>query len=186
MRPSRFEIMVLGVVLCLGAYVYVPMHLAQRDRARATMCLENLREIGTALGGYLPAHDAQWPYVGKLKSSEWPTLPNVLRGMDDSSDDIFACPSDARTLADDDSRQSEFGSSTTWFATEGLSYEWVWPQAYGGRDVGDEALSKASGEGKGRADQDILSDFEVFHNWGLNTLFADLAARPPRDADKMK
>lgn len=173
-------------MLCLAAYVYVPMASARRERAQATQCLENLRAVGTALGSYVASNDQQWPFVGKLTSSEWPTLPKILQDEIEPADDIYRCPADTRTLADDDSRRTQFGSNTTWHATEGLSYEWVWPLAYGGRPVGDEKLSKASGEGKGRADQDLMSDFEAFHHWGLNTLYADLAARPPRNSDTIR
>jgi len=186
MRPTRFEIMVLLVVCCLGAYIYLPLRAARIDEARATHCLNNLRDIGSALGAYLTESDRRWPYVGKLTSSEWPTVVTILEGHVAPDDERYVCPSDERTLPGDDARISEFGASTTWHATEGLSYEWVWPLAYGGYPVGEENLSKASGEGKGRADQDLMSDFEAFHFWGLNTLFADLAARPPRDAARMK
>ncbi len=177
--------MVLLVVCCLGAYIYLPLRAARNDRARATQCLVNLRDIGSALGGYLSENNNHWPYVGKLTTSDWPTVVKILEGDVAPDDSRYACPADERTLADDDPRVSTIGTTTTWHATEGLSYEWVWPLAYGGYPVGEENLSKASGEGKGRADQDLMSDFEAFHSWGLNTLFADLAARPPRGANKI-
>lgn len=108
--------MVLLVVCCLGAYIYLPLRAARIDEARATHCLNNLRDIGSALGAYLTESDRRWPYVGKLTSSEWPTVVTILEGHVAPDDERYVCPSDERTLPGDDARISEFGASTTWHA----------------------------------------------------------------------
>jgi hypothetical protein len=98
--------------------------------------------------------------------------------------EAFHCPADKRVLSADSPLLKTFPSSTTWFATEGTSYEWVMGDAYGGKKVGDESLAKASGFGLGRADQPLLTEFDLFHkgdNEGaLNTLNADLKPRTSR------
>lgn len=183
MRPTRFEILVLVVVVALTAYVAIPIWQRGRAAAMQANCLSNLQTIGVGLSAYLEANDAVWPYVGKLRSfsrydTPWPTLPVILKPVV-KSQDAFRCPADSRQVKDDALRK-EFGEDSTWYATEGLSYEWIWPEAYGGRQLGHEDLSRLSGRGKGRADQDLLRDFEAFHVGAgrANTLYADFVARP--------
>lgn len=145
-------------------------------------CLSNLTAIGTALSGYLEDNNATWPYIDRLRSfsrfdKPWPTAPVVLKSYVKSEDD-FHCPADSREVTDDALRAA-YGDDSTWYATEGLSYEWIWPEAYGGYRVGGEKLSRLGGRGKGRADQDLLRDFESFHVGAgrANTLYADFVAR---------
>lgn len=183
MRPTRFEIFVLLVVLGLTAYLAVPAWQARRAKAMEAACLSNMKAIGAGLADYLEANDATWPYVGKLNSfsrrdDAWPTLRVVLAPVVET-DAVFRCPADSR-IVEDAALRAKFGADSTWFETEGLSYEWIWPEAYGGRRVGQEKLSRLSGRGKGRADQDLLRDFEAFHvgAGGANTLYADFVARP--------
>lgn len=183
MRPTRFEIFVLLVVLGLTAYVAIPEWQAHRARAMQATCMSNLRAIGVGLSGYLEANDSTWPSVDKLltfsrRDKPWPTLPVVLEPYVDAND-VFLCPADSREI-EDDALRSKFGSNSTWYATEGLSYEWLGGDAYGGRRIGKENLTRLAGLGKGRADQDLLRDFESFHAGlgGSNTLFADFEARP--------
>ncbi|MCB9851862.1 MAG: hypothetical protein H6819_02100 [Phycisphaerales bacterium] len=183
MRPTRFEIFVLVVVVGLAAYVVVPMWRRSRAQAMQATCLSNLQTIGAGLSAYLEANDSTWPYVGKLRTfsrydKPWPILPVALKSFV-KSEYAYRCPADSRQLKDDALR-GEFGAESTWYATEGLSYEWIWPEAYAGRQVGHEELSRLSGRGKGRADQDLLRDFEAFHVGlgGANTLYADFIARP--------
>ena len=77
-----------------------------------------------------------------------------------------------------------FPAETTYFATEGLSFEWQFGEIYGGRKLGEEMMSRPEGFGLGPADQPILRDFELFHEGddggSFNTLFADLRARSSR------
>lgn len=183
MRPTRFEIFVLLVVLGLTAYVAIPEWRESRARAMQATCMSNLRAIGVGLSGYLEANDSTWPSVDKLltfsrREPPWPTLRVVLESYV-QGDAVFRCPADSRQI-DDEGLRSKFGSDSTWFATEGLSYEWLGGDAYGGHRVGEEKLSRLAGLGKGRADQDLLRDFEAFHDGlgGSNTLFADFEARP--------
>lgn len=154
--------------------------------------MANLAEIGAALSSYLSANDHRWPYVEKLASVKrhspgWPTLPVVLEPFLAGDGEAFHCPADERRLDPDSPLAKTFASNTTWFATEGTSYEWVMGDSYGGKRVGEESLARASGFGLGRADQPLLTEFGLFHKGddegALNTLNADLkprTARPPR------
>lgn len=160
-----------------------------RVAARRETCLANLGRIGQAFSTYLNEHDQRWPYVEKLASMPvhqpaWPTLPVALAPYTGSDPGIFHCPADRRDLASDSPLRARFSGTTTWFETEGTSYEYWLGEAYGGKKVGEELLSKAGGYGQGRADQWLLADFERFHKGddggSFNTLNADLKPRTTR------
>ena len=79
---------------------------------------------------------------------------------------------------------ARFGRQTTYFATEGTSYEWQFGESYAGKRLGEDLMSRPDGFGLGRADQPLLRDFDVFHDGdgqgAFNALFADLKARAAR------
>ena len=189
---TRVELVAILVVLALGGmvgYRFLPGVGNERIEARRAACLANLRVIGQGLQAYLDAHDSRWPYVAKLASMEihqppWETLPTILKSYV-SDREAFHCPADRRELAADSPLLKNYPRETTWFATEGLSYEWSWSDAYGGKKVGEESLAKAKGFGMGRADQRLLTDFGPFHKGdgkgSLNMLNADLKPRTSRD-----
>lgn len=101
---------------------------------------------------------------------------------------VFHCPADVRRLTADSPLAKKFPGTTTYFATEGTSYEWWFGDIYGGKKVGEETLRKAGGFGMGRADAPLLTDFEPFHKGddqgAVNTLNADLKPRTMRARPK--
>lgn len=191
---SRLEIAIGIVVLCGATAILAIWAASPRTAALREQCLSQLGDIGKALGQYLKDHDDRWPYAAKLRSFElhdppWPTLPVALAPYISDRPKLFACPADHRVLAANSPLIKQFPAKTTWFATEGTSYEWMWGEVYGGQKVGQESTSKAGAlGGADRADQPLLSDFETFHagdkGGTFNTLFADLRARPARNKSK--
>jgi len=191
-RQGITRIEVLFALLVLGgvAYLLIPALGTSRTEARRAACLANLSQIGGALESYLRDHENTWPYVAKLRTLEvhtppWAVLPTVLSPYTSNKPDVYHCPADRRTLAADSPLIKQFPTSTTWFETEGSSYEWMFGEAYGGKKVGQEERSKAGVlGGLERADQPLLADFDVFHADGqggaFNTLYADLRARSAR------
>ena len=123
----------------------------------------------------------------ELHSPSWPILPTVLRPYLNNAE-VFHCPADRRELAADSPLLKSHPRETTYFETEGTSYEWYWGEAYGGKKVGEESLTRAKGFGMGRADSPLLADFEPFHKGddqgSLNTLNADLKPRTTRAKSK--
>lgn len=187
---TRLEVLAVVWVMGLLAWLLIPAYIEKRVAAHRQICLSNLSEIGKALSGYLATNGERWPYVSKLRTmtvggqAGWPTLPDVLTPYLPADSAAYRCPSDERRLADDDAGRAEGISGETYYETEGLSYEWWWGEARGGRRIGEESISKASGFGYGRADQSVLADFEPFHTGdgrgAINTLFADFQARSSR------
>lgn len=191
-RPgiSRIEVLVGGIVLAVAGVLVLPTLGSGRVAERRAACLVNLGEIGKALTAYLNDSGQVWPYVSKLRSVQlhqppWPTLPEVLEKYVAGRKDVFACPADRRELADDSPLRKEHGKRTTWWQTEGTSYEWMMGEGYGGRKVGEETLVKAKGFGMGRADMPLVAEFGAFHEGdgggSFNTLNADLKPRTAKD-----
>ncbi|MEK6643752.1 MAG: hypothetical protein AABZ08_07565 [Planctomycetota bacterium] len=160
-----------------------------RTASRRAECLANLGSIGKAIQSYLTDNGHRWPHVAKLASvktdaAPWPTMPEVLAKHTGGNPNIFRCPADRRTLTTDTPLRNQFSVNTTYYQTEGTSYEWWFGEAYAGKKVGEESLGKSGGFGMGRADQPLLSDFEPFHTGddlgAINTLNADLKPRTSR------
>lgn len=191
---TRLEVIIIAVVVCGVGGLIAAWATAPRAAALRQECLAQLGEIGKAVGQYLEEHGDRWPYVAKLRTFEvhdppWPTLPVVLAKYIGDQAKLFACPADRRILPANSPLAKQFPIKTTWFATEGTSYEWMWSEGYGGQKVGQEPLSKAGAlGGADRADQPLLADFDTFHDGDeggtFNTLFADLKARPARAKSK--
>jgi hypothetical protein len=184
----------LEIVLLLavgGSALFFVLSVAGQSKVavRREACLSNLGRIGQAFAGYLTDNNQRWPYVEKLASTpvhnpRWQTLPTVLSGYLGGDQMAFRCPADRRALSKESPLRAKFPGRTTWYETEGTSYEYWLGEAYAGRKVGEDAFSKAEGYGLGRADQPLLTDFEPFHTGDdggtFNTLNADLKPRTTR------
>lgn len=187
---TKIEVVVGVLVLAVAGMLVLPSLGSGRVAERRAACLANLEAIGRGLTAYLSESGQVWPYVSKLRSVKlhdppWPTLPEVIGRHVGGKADVFACPADRRVLEADSPLVKEFGTKTTWWQTEGTSYEWMMGEAYGGYKVGDEVLAKAKGFGMGRADMPLLTEFAPFHEGdgggSFNTLNADLKARTAKD-----
>jgi hypothetical protein len=176
-----------------AGWLLLPSIGSSATEAKRAACLANLGKVGKAMTSYLADNDQRWPYVSKLSSVQlhtpaWPTLPKVLDKYLGADREVFHCPADKRVLEPDSALANKFPQETTWFETEGTSYEWLWGEAYGGKKIGAESLAQAKGFGMGRADQPLLADFAPFHagdgGGSFNTLNADLKPRTARDEKK--
>jgi len=190
---GRIEVVIAVGVLCIAVWFIVSALSRARTAEAREACLGNLGVIGAALERYLNDNDNCWPYVSKLASVKlhdpaWPTLPTVLAPYTGDKAELFRCPADSRALASDNTLREKFSTKTTWYETEGTSYEYWMGEAYAGKKVGEESLSTAAGFGLGRADQPLLTDFEPFHEGdgggSFNTLNADLKPRTTRARKK--
>jgi len=193
---SRRELVVVIVVLAAaGAFGLTALQRVSRE-ARRQQCLSNLDVIGRALSEYTAQSGGKWPWVAKLPSLEdhqppWHSLPEILRPFMEGQADRFHCPSDTRTLGEGSPLRAKFPEHTTYFETEGTSYEWVLQNLYAGQPVGRDPLTRADGFGMGAADQPVVWDFGPFHAHGnesgaFNILYADFKARPERGQLKLR
>lgn len=195
-RSGVARIEVLALLCCVGvAGIMVGAcdgsKSAGRIEADRKQCLANLKNIAEALAAYHQANDQRWPYIEMLKSAPmhdppWSSLADALKPSLADPAKSLHCPADVRTLEDGSPLLAKFSRKTTWFETEGTSYEWSFAAAYGGRRVGEEEFGKLMR--LGRADQPLLRDFDTFHAGddagSFNTLNADLKPRTSREARK--
>lgn len=186
---TKIEIILAAGVLGLLMMLVAPSLKANRVAKKRQACVANLAQIGHGLQSYLTDNGNRWPHVAKLasvklESSTWPTLPTVLEPYMRDHMDAFHCPADHRHLDPDSPLARKFPAKTTYYETEGTSYEWWFGEIYGGKKVGEETLRQAGGFGMGRADEPLLTDFEPFHKGddqgAINTLNADLKPRTTR------
>lgn len=191
-RRGIARIEVLALLGCLGLAGAMVGACDGSTNARVAenraACLANLKEIAVALTAYHNANDQTWPYIEMLKTAPvhqppWATLADALKPHLADPSKSLHCPADSRELEDGSPLLSKYGRKTTWFETEGTSYEWEFGEAYGGKKVGKEDFGKLMR--MGRADQFLLRDFDNFHagddGGSFNTLNADLKPRTSRD-----
>lgn len=188
---TRIEILLGIVVLCGASWLLVPAYGRRGVAQKRQDCLANLERVGQGLASYLKDSGDHWPFVEKLATEPkhapaWPTLAVILKPYLGENNMALRCPADRRELESDSPLLKKYPASTTWYETEGSSYEWQFSDTYGGKKVGDESLRLAKGFGFGRADQPLIRDFETFHRGdgggSFNTLNADLKPRPARDS----
>ncbi len=190
---TRIELIAALCIVSIAVWFILPSRSSPEIEAHRVQCLANLEQIGKAIDSYLRDHGNTWPHVAKLRTFKmhtppWPTVPELLSSYASGRPEIFHCPADNRTLSSDSPLLKDYPAETTWFETEGVSYEWMWGEGYGGKKVGEDFASSPEGLGLGRADQALLADFEPFHSGdeggAFNTLYADMQARSARSDRK--
>ena len=95
------ELLVALVVVLVLAGISVPVYSRIVERARATACISNLRQLGMALNLYLNEHNATMPPLAAGRSStsvNVPVIDNTLNAYAENPA-VFACPSDYQGIA---------------------------------------------------------------------------------------
>jgi hypothetical protein len=150
---------------------------------------------------YLYQSNDTYPWAAEMRSLEpelaaiqgrepWSALSEVLLQHTGNVIEVFRCPSDRRRLDKDDPHEAgligEYPVVTTYFATEGLSYEWR--SQYNGKQPNRDMFTDKEGLKLGAASSPLLYDFEPFHGkrtdpGSVCILFADLHALPDNYED---
>ncbi|MCK5801778.1 MAG: DUF1559 domain-containing protein [Lentisphaeria bacterium] len=148
-------LVVIGIIAILSALL-LPAANAARKRARATQCLGNVRQIGTAIIVYADDHGGRLPLCSRLAPEPLLNAPSLrqLIGPSLGVPEIFHCPGDT---GDD-----------ALFPDVGTSYEW---NTFLSGKIIDKATMKVIGM---TLEAPMLGDAEKFHGThGRNYLYTD-------------
>lgn len=98
---TLIELLVVIAIIAILAAILFPVFAKARERARQTSCLNNLKQIGTAVQMYTDDWDGEYPvghftagddgsHEGHDEEGEWKSalMPHIR------TDQVFRCPSD--------------------------------------------------------------------------------------------
>lgn len=91
------ELLVVITVIAILAAILFPVFARARENGRRVVCISNLRQIGCALGSYLPDWDDMYPWAYRaFDIGAVPTHPQLWEAMSGYTRDarIWVCPSD--------------------------------------------------------------------------------------------
>ena len=107
---TLIELLVVIAIIAVLAAILFPVFLTAQGKARETVCVSNLRQIGLAIGMYSQDNDGLYPFAidpaDKFTPQIWNAFPDfqkVIPGMSlvhealqpyVKSKEIFHCPSD--------------------------------------------------------------------------------------------
>ena len=161
MRRTRYtgftliELLVVIAIIAILAAILFPVFARAREKARQTSCLNNIKQIGTAVMMYIQDYDEKFVTTDNYWRWYTPMMPYVMNSQ------IFKCPS----LGDD------AGNQYTDYAISGLF-------AHG---IAQSKIRLASGTimiGERRED----APYDGYHPWPANgTSWSDMSAYTASD-----
>lgn len=156
------EMLVVIAVIAILAGLLLPAIAKSKDKARDIQCLNNLRQLGSAVFLYAGDHDQMLPVAERVPSTPLnptnvlPRICDLLSNHVAGVTEVFTCPKD----------------TVGRFTREGSSYEWN-PQFNGQRL--ESLLARTSVVPAEEAN--LLYDYENFHSGGTTgakyVLYAD-------------
>lgn len=135
---TLIELLVVITIIAILAAILFPVFARAKAAAKQSVCVSNLKQIGTAMSLYMTDHDDIFPYAidasDKYDPSIWAgqpafqaQIPYMLEMPDalmpyTKSKEVFHCPSDTGTRILDNHFPDPFVSSPSLYATYRSSY----------------------------------------------------------------
>ena len=128
---TLIELLVVIAIIAILAAILFPVFAQAREKARATSCISNMREIGTAVRMYVDDNDSTWPIFQAYNTLDYsgnPAPPWTVNHLgvetevapDIKSHAIFQCPDDSGSPALDVT--TTVPNHTSYYAGYGSSY----------------------------------------------------------------
>lgn len=88
---TLIELLVVIAIIAILAAILFPVFAQAREKARETVCISNLRQIGLAAHMYTQDYDEDYPLVN---ISYWALQPSLLSSLDPyiKNHQIWSCP----------------------------------------------------------------------------------------------
>lgn len=134
---TLIELLVVLAIITILAALLFPIFAAARGKARATVCISNLRQAGNAFAMYAQDYDGFYPYAvdpaDRYTPQIWnrlpdfqvqiPTMPwlHVVLQPYVKAPELFHCPSDTGMLIEDFTGQF-LGAERSMYTKYGTSY----------------------------------------------------------------
>lgn|GEM_PF-498765 len=185
-RNAAFTLVELLVVITILAVLMglgVPAVQRSLEKAHATTCISNLRQIGLALSSFASDHEQELPDLVLLgrsaKSEDVPVMDTVLLPYTGNSTDLFHCPSDNKKFFENTGcSYFWFGTYSTPTDTDGVTNRRLPVLDF--NPIGTEGLTREETKDPGKIP--LVSDKETFHEQGKvrHMLYADGSVRALR------
>ena len=118
---TLIELLVVIAIIAILAAILFPVFARAREKARATACLSNVKQIATGIMIYIQDYDETYPAatnISRAFNTQWPQLRTLIQPYV-KNDAIWFCPSEPRPSVWE---QNGFSQGDPSFKGAGTSY----------------------------------------------------------------
>ncbi len=182
---TLIELLVVIAIIAILAAILFPVFAQAREKARATSCISNMRQIGLAVRQYVDDNDSTWPIFQAYNTIDYngvsapPWTANHL-GVETEvvpyikSHEIFHCPDDSGSPVLDTTPTIPVANRSSYYAAYGSSYRF---------DQG--SFTRIAGATGSRSD-DLPATDKNFNPYTVDILVHDSDFTVPSDTRMMR